>query len=190
MNSKAVFGTLLAMLLVGMVTVAFSIQLARASDGFVVIISPEHPTTRDEVNVTTILLNIPSISIGIEFGPLVRVGNEFSVDINETVPLIQLDVYVGNVSHTYELMRLSEGSYNFTVTLHVWQEMPMGTWVEHESLYRESFVVLMPQTPPPVGGITVPTNKVQRLTPLTSLAVTVAIAASFVGIRRIKKRQD
>jgi len=46
--------------------------------------------------------------------------------------------------------------------------------------------------PPPalVGGEWFPINKLQLLAPWISLVLTMAIAVSFVGIRRIKKRQD
>ena len=40
----------------------------------------------------------------------------------------------------------------------------------------------------PVGGEWAPTNMLQLIVP--SLTLTMAIAASFVGIKRIKKRQD
>jgi hypothetical protein len=188
MNSKVIFGTLLATLLLGMMTVVANMQLARANGFFVVEIRPEQPTTRDEVNATTILLYVASLSWGFEFGPLVRDAHEFSVDINISVPYVWSPT--GPVNHTYELGKLSEGSYNFSATVYTWKEINYDIWVKaSEDLYRESFVVLAPPTPP-VGGITVPMNNVQRLSPVASLAVTLVVAASFVGVRRIKKRQD
>jgi hypothetical protein len=42
----------------------------------------------------------------------------------------------------------------------------------------------------PVGGEWTPTNGLQLSAPLISLVATVAIAVSFVGVRRVKKRQD
>jgi parallel beta-helix repeat protein len=42
----------------------------------------------------------------------------------------------------------------------------------------------------PVGGNWIPTGNLQLLTFLASLSATVAVGASFVGIRRIRKRQD
>jgi hypothetical protein len=51
-------------------------------------------------------------------------------------------------------------------------------------------VIPLPPTPPPVGGEWVPMNKLELLAPWTGLALTIAIAASFVWVRRIKKRQN
>jgi hypothetical protein len=146
MNRKAVFGTVLAMLLVSMVIAAFNIQPIASQPaplGFDVKIEPEHPTVRDQVIVTVIIPDVPSISYGINFSPLIRVDNEFSVDINVSVPWIVLFAYLGNVSHTYELGNLSEGSYNFSATVHYWYQLPNETWPSWPSdySYSKSFAV-------------------------------------------------
>lgn len=143
MSRESIFGTLL---LVGMLTAAFTIQPITsevAPLGLYVNIEPEHPTVHDQVNVTVIVPDVPSISYGIDFGPLIRVDDEFSVDINISVPWILLWVYVGNVTHTYELGNLSEGSYDFSATVHYWYQLSNGTWPSSPSdySYGKSFVV-------------------------------------------------
>lgn len=134
------------MLLVSMLTAAFNIQPIASQPsplGLDVKIEPEHPTERDQVNVTVIIPDVPSISYGINFSTLIRVDNEFSVDINVSVPWIVLWVYVGNVTHTYDLGKLSEGSYNFSATAHYWYQLPNGTWPSWPSNYSygKSFAV-------------------------------------------------
>lgn len=146
MNWKAVSGTLLTTLLVGMLMLASNIQPTTSQEAplrFDVKIEPQYPTVNDIVNVTVVLLDVPSISYAFGFGPLIRVNNEFSVDINVSIPWILLWAYVGNVTHTYGLGKLSKGSYNFSATVHYWHELPDGTWPSKSSdySYGESFAV-------------------------------------------------
>jgi outer membrane protein assembly factor BamB len=146
MNRRSVFGTFLALLLAGVLTVASNVQPATSQTpfGFDVEREPEHPTVRDEVNVIVIFLDVPSVSYTFRFGPLTRVNDEFSVDIDVSEPFILLPVYVGNVTQTYELGKLSEGLCNFSITVHYWQQLPDGTWLpwSFDYSYNESFTVL------------------------------------------------
>lgn len=146
MNGKAVSGTVLTALLACMLLFPSSIELANSREaplGFDMKVEPEHPTVDDEVNVTVTFLDVPSISYGFGVGPLTRVNNEFSVDINVSIPFIVVWAYVGNVTYKYELGKLSEGSYNFSATVHYWLQRPDGTWPSSSSdySYRESFTV-------------------------------------------------
>ncbi len=69
---------------------------------------------------------------------------------------------------------------------------PDGKWIALSVLVGEDWdIYLMPtQIFPSVGGEWAPTDAIQLLTLRLGLASTMAIAASFAGIRRIRKRQD
>ena len=54
----------------------------------------------------------------------------------------------------------------------------------------EDNLLVPPPPSPPVGGVWIPINGLNLLDPRITLGLTMIIAITFVGIRRIKKRQD
>ena len=146
MKRKAVSGTMLNLLFLGLLAFTFPVQpidSARAPLYFEIEVKPEYPTIYDEVNGTVVFLNVSAINIGFDFGSLIQVGNEFSVNINVSLPSVLLPVYVGEVAHTYQLGLLPEGSYSLNVTVQYWTQREDGTWVSFPFpyFYSESFMV-------------------------------------------------
>jgi parallel beta-helix repeat protein len=147
---KTVSGIMLTLLVISMVTLAFNVQPVASEENplaFEVEIKPEYPTIDDEVNVTAIFFDVPSISYGFEFGPLIQVDNEFSVNISVTIPYILPWIYVGEVAHTYPLGKLPEDSYSFSATVSYWYQQENGSWLgPFDYLYDRSFTVSAPPT--------------------------------------------
>ena len=146
MRLKAVSDTMLGLLFLSLLTLAFPVQpadSAKAPLNFEIEIKPEYPTIYNEVNGTVFFLNVSAINIEFEFGSLTQVGTEFSVSINVTLPWILLPVYVGEVAHTYQLGLLPEGSYSLNVTVQYWSQQEDGTWISFPFpyFYSESFMV-------------------------------------------------
>jgi len=72
-----------------------------------------------------------------------------------------------------------------------WVGSPSGSVIAFQIKVGEHGTLPPPTPPPPpVGGEWIPIDKLQLLPLWTSLASTIAVAASLVGIKRIKKRQD
>jgi len=146
MERKTVPGIMLTLLVASMLTLAFNIQSVRASgtvyvraDGSVdpptapippqqpidmveyfephVSVMPGFPTTENEVNVEVSFFFATLPPYVIEFGPLVRTDNTFSIDVTIYVPAPWEHVYM--VIHwdndTCPLGRLSAGTYQFDV---------------------------------------------------------------------------
>jgi hypothetical protein len=127
-------GMMAALLLAGMLTLAFNIQAVEAYEyyNFKITVTPESPTTLDEINVT-VSFDLASISMQATFGSISQVGNEFSVYIIIYVPECCLPALL-HVEHTYSLGKLPAGSYSFTATM-------------YDNQYSESFTVSPPPYP-------------------------------------------
>lgn len=108
---------MLALLLVGMLTLAFNIQAVEAYEyyNFKITVTPEFPTTLDENNVT-VSFDLANINDQVTFVSVSQVGNEFSVDIYIYVQEIFLPT-IRHVEHTYNLGKLPLGAYSFTATV-------------------------------------------------------------------------
>jgi len=99
---------------------AFRIQPVKAQQwyyNFEITVSPESPTTLDEINVT-VGFEISNMNENVTFGSVSQTGNGFSVDIDIYVPLILLPTII-YVTQTYSLGKLPAGSYNFTAAVTV-----------------------------------------------------------------------
>ena len=143
---KAVSGIMLTLLLIGMLTLTFNVQPVTATgticfrtDGSVdypttpippqqpidiaeyfephVSVMPGFPTTEDEVNVEVSFFFATLPPNVMEFGPLVRTDNTFSIDVTIYVPAPWEGVYmvIHWDNHTCPLGRLSAGTYQFDV---------------------------------------------------------------------------
>jgi len=98
--------TMLALLLAGTLALAFGIQQTKG-EMFTpkIVVSPEHPSTEDNINITVSFYFPTAPPFVIEFGPLIKVGNTFCVNVTILVPagdegvreIVHTDV------HTYNL---------------------------------------------------------------------------------------
>jgi len=148
LESKAVSGLILTLLLISIFTLAFNIQQAEAAYyySFEITVTPEFPTTLDEVQVT-ISFDKGSISYQVTFGPVSQIGNEFFVEIDIYVPEISYPT-MEHVDYTYTLGKLPAGSYSFTAT--VW----VSGWGSGFEEYSKSFTVSPPTVPEfPMGFV-------------------------------------
>jgi len=115
---EIVSASLLALLLISMLTLAVCIRPVKAGMHFPeVILSPESPFTIDNINVTVSFPFSTMPPAVEEFGSLIQVDNTFSIDVSIYVPAP--DEYVLMVVHddrnTYNLGQLPEGAYEFEV---------------------------------------------------------------------------
>jgi len=190
LKRKAFSGIMLTLMLMGISTLVFYIQPVKGEmSNPEVAVFPEHPTTDDFVNVS-VSFWFSSDPPGVrEFGPLVQVGNTFSVNVTVWVPAPGEVVFwiVHTDYNTYGLGKLSGGVYQFQVYVY-YQHYAEGTYYLAKSI---SFTV----TPPPVGGKATPINKVttkpmnnlELLAPYTGLTILLAVAVVTVGY--VKKRE-
>lgn len=116
MLKKTVSSIMLMLLLASMLPLMFKFQPAKASEGSVKV-TPEHPGTSDLVKVRVSYTFSTWPPTVMEFGPLERIGNTFSVNVTVLYP--EFDEYVCQVVHTdeyvYSLGYLSAGQYKFEV---------------------------------------------------------------------------
>ena len=114
---RIVSGIMFTLLLIGMISTVFNIMPVAATEfgGFEVYISPEFPTTHDEVNATVGFWFLGSRPAFVRFSNLTRDGYTFMADINFS--MVFLDIYGRWIyNHTYCLDTLPQGSYSFIAT--------------------------------------------------------------------------
>jgi len=185
---RIVFGMIATLLLIGMLTFAFNINPVKAGmDGFTpqVTVSPEHPSTEDNVSVTVIFTFYTSPPYVEEFGSLTHVSNTFSTNTTIYVPYpgeIVTD-HVSTRVTVYSLGKLSEGSYQFQV--YVTQMHYNSTcYLAASAFFNVTLAVN------PVGGYSFATEGYSTVEPPTFyLALIAILAVSITAIKRKTSRK-
>lgn len=144
MGKKSFSRLLLTAIFINLLTLTmFNVGLVKADTfyyNFKITVTPESPTTYDEVNVT-VSFETASFSYVVIFSPLLQVDNDFFVTVNIYVPDVVVFV-IGYVEETYPLGKLSEGTYTFNVNVQVW-DYETGALLEQAS-YGKSFTIISP----------------------------------------------
>jgi len=126
MEKKAASGTMLTLLIIGMLTFAFNTQAVNApnttSNSLKVI--PEYPFPWDEVNVT-VSFTTATLDAYVDFGDTIQEGNTFHVYI-----IIEEGgyYYIATHTRTYNLGELPVGSY--TLIAHYYRNIWPPEWEE------------------------------------------------------------
>jgi len=125
LERKVVSEIMLTLLVIGMLTLAFNVRPVKAKTTYydlTITVTPEYPTTEDEISVT-VYLELPSTRyVAGSFPPEGFIHpheNKFDVTITMyTVPpdIIFLPVIVPH-TFSYDLGKLPAGSYQFTLRL-------------------------------------------------------------------------
>lgn len=138
MFKRLVFRIMLTILLMNVLVLTIKVLPLKAESyyyNFKITVTPESPTTSDEITVT-VSLDIANINQNVTFGQVSQVGNEFLVDVDIHVPQIVLPM-IRYVNHTYNLGKLPAGSYSFKAVVTV---SGYGSGFER---YNKSFTVIV-----------------------------------------------
>jgi hypothetical protein len=144
---RIVSGMMLTLLLIIVLTLTFNVQQVKG-EMFTpnVVVSPEHPLTEDNINITVSFYFHTWPPFVKEFGSLIKVGNTFSVNVTILVPdpLEGVLLIVHTDVHTYNLGYLPEGKYQFQIYMRQQLHATKGSYYLAKSVF---FTVSPPPFP-------------------------------------------